>query len=63
MCSSHNEISKAYSSVTVPPVASPKKVAKIVHCGEPKTLTKSKKEAADDGGLSRCKRDDLSVVG
>ena len=26
---------------------------KIVHCGEPKTLTKTKSEAADDGGLSR----------
>jgi hypothetical protein len=29
------------------------KVAKIVQCGEPKTLAKSNAEAADDGGLSR----------
>ena len=28
------------------------KVAKIVQCGEPKTLAKSKTEAADDGGLN-----------
>ena len=30
-----------------------KEVAKIVQCGEPRTLTKSKQEAADDGGLTR----------